>query len=63
MKHIKQFRYFGPSNPNNSPISVEEKISTNVLTGTQYFSQFMPITKIGIQTLPGTKFYLNDLSG
>lgn len=61
MKHIKQFRYYGPANANNSPISMEERISTNVLTSTQYFSQFTPITKIGIQTLPGTKFYLNDL--
>lgn len=64
MKYIKQFRYYGPANPNNYPpkdSSAGDGIETNALVGNTYFTNYTPITKIGLQTLPGTKFYLNDL--
>jgi hypothetical protein len=31
----------------------------NLYNGT-IFTNYLPITQIGIQTLPGTKFYLNE---
>lgn len=61
-KHIKQLRYYGPNNENNYPQNVEEGyIGINQLINEKFFAQYMPITQIGIQTMPGTKFYLNDI--
>ena len=62
MKHIKQFRYYGVDDERNFPSnSSDEMISTRALTDEDYFSSYAPIVKLGIQTLPSTKFYLNDL--
>ena len=56
-KKIKQFRYF-------SNINIENNYPSNIthgeLTSGEFFSQYMPITSLGIQALPGTKFELNN---
>lgn len=55
-KRVKQFRYFSPGDTtrnNPTDISAAGLISGNI------FKQTMPITDLGIQALPGTKFYLN----
>lgn len=55
-KRIMQFRYYGSNNSNNQPrdITIE-----NLFSGT-IFGGYAPFTQLGIQTLPGTRFYLND---
>lgn len=53
---VKQFRYFNSASEKNIP-SIEEndKWKTNLLAGA-----YESVIKLGIQTLPGTKFYLNN---
>lgn len=52
---IKQFRYYNEGNENNSP-AVGKAFYQNEVS----FSYYAPIQQVGIQTLPGTKFYLNQ---
>ena len=60
-KYIRQLRYYGDRDERNYPQSEDEGyISMNQLINPNFFAQYMPIVQIGIQTLPGTKFYLND---
>ena len=54
-RKIKQLRYYADGHPKNSGYTL----------GAQYcnetsFSYFAPIEQLGIQTLPGVKFYLNQ---
>lgn len=60
-RNFKQFRYYKDGSSKNIPanfskftIALEDFINSD--TGKSYF----PIYKLGIQTLPGVKFYLND---
>lgn len=55
-KHIMQFRYYANGDSNNQP----SNISTASLQDGTVFSKYLPFTQLGIQTLPGTRFYLND---
>lgn len=62
---IKQFRYYSDDSPLNKPAIFKGKIiSTNNYASNEpnnnIFSNYYPIYQLGIQTLPGTKFYLND---
>ena len=54
-KQITQFRYYKEGHTNNSPsgITVDQLIDGNAFKG-------MIITQLGIQTLPGVRFHLND---
>ena len=55
-KRIQQFRYYNPGDTTrNNP----SNISAAGLISGSIFKQAMPITDLGIQALPGTKFYLN----
>lgn len=69
MKRIKQFRYFGDDHARNYPIEVLGAdgetvevvgISKNNLYNGSIFTSCTPITQLGIQSLPGTTFYLNN---
>lgn len=56
-KQIKQFRYYNEKNiAKNYP---EGLTQLSLLTG-EAFGNYMPVSSISIQTLPGTKFYLNN---
>lgn len=55
-KHIMQFRYYDESNSNNQP----EDLKLSQLVDGKVFSKYLPFTQLGIQSLPGTRFYLND---
>ena len=62
-KQVKQFRYYGESlenQLNNFPL----KININNLSDGTIFQdeKVLPISQLGIQTLPGTKFFLNGNS-
>jgi hypothetical protein len=61
-KQIKQFRFYGIGHIDNYPNKLDEIIGFNSLFSGELFTKYMPITQIGIQSLPGTKFYLNDIS-
>lgn len=58
-KVIKQYRYYTDNNTtNNQPTNVTSQsyVSGKVFENDNCF----PILQLGIQTLPGTKFYLNN---
>ena len=65
---IKQFRYYEDGNannskqPNNAPLVDDsgDYINYNFYCNEMSFAKFAPIYQLGIQTLPGTKFYLNQ---
>lgn len=57
MKQIKQFRYYGQESKNNYP-TLSNFYGT--LTKGNLFASHGGITHLGIQGLPGTKFYLNN---
>ena len=55
-KQIKQFRYYEQNSNKNYP----NTISLSNLASGSIFSKYVPIIQLGIQSLPGTKFYLNN---
>lgn len=55
-KQLKQFRWYGKNDPRNVP-DVGDGV-TQYSTG-EVFEEYYPISQLGIQALPGTKFYLN----
>ena len=60
---VKQYRYYGENNEANNPISVASvNILKNAYISGKVFEspKCYPILQLGIQTLPGTKFYLNS---
>ena len=60
-KQLKQYRYYADGNANNQPGgAVSTPISFRNLTSGSIFANDMPITQLGIQALPGVKFYLNN---
>lgn len=58
-KKIKQFRYYGEGNSKNEPsgLSMRSLISGSAFTSP---TKYVPILQLGIQGLPGTKFYINN---
>lgn len=73
-KQIYQFRYYDDSNPLNSPLGATSKdwaAATTAQPSAKAFTDFgggdngialpskFSIIQLGIQTIPGTKFYLN----
>lgn len=60
-KQVKQFRYY--SEQNNGLVSnYPSNINKKGLVSGDVFTKYMPISKLGIQSIPGTKFYLNNSS-
>lgn len=56
-KRVKQFRFYNTKSPGqNNP----QNLTLRSLISGSAFSDYMPITQLGIQSLPGTKFYLNN---
>lgn len=54
-KQVKQFRFYQHNSNQNYPSDIQYR---NLISG-GIFSDYMPIIQLGIQSLPGTKFYLN----
>lgn len=66
---VKQFRYY---NDKSSEVSESKRNQPTTLDGTttlitsehyangDVFGKYFPVTQLGIQALPGTKFYLNE---
>ena len=64
-KKIKQFRYYGEGNDQNQPTQIALNNAPHTVTYVDYlngnvFASYYPIVQLGIQSLPGTKFYLNN---
>lgn len=55
-KYINQLRYYGDGHPKNSSLDINY---TKLRSGS-IFSSTLPITQLGIQTLPGVKVYINN---
>ena len=56
-KQVKQFRFYQQGSNKNYP---EKSINYRNLVSGSLFAPYMPIIQLGIQALPGTKFYLNN---
>ena len=55
-KRIKQFRFFGTADTaHNTP-----NTNFQTLVSGNLFADILPILQLGIQALPGTKFYVNS---
>lgn len=57
MVKITQFRYYNQNNSNNYPFTTWQEYCSDTS-----FKSYRPIHQFGIQTLPGTKIYLNQSS-
>ena len=55
-KHIMQFRYYEDNHTNNQPV----ELNAGQLVNGTVFAKYLPFTQLGIQALPGTRFFLND---
>ena len=55
-KQIKQFRFYNQKSTKNYPTTIT---MANLASGS-IFSNYMPVVQLGIQSLPGTEFYLNN---
>ena len=53
---IAQFRYYSDNNINNYP----KNWSWAIYCEAQAFKAYSPIMQLGIQTLPGTRLYINS---
>ena len=55
-KQIMQFRYYSDGHGNNQP----PNLTKDKLISGEAFQDIASITQLGIQTLPGVRFYLNN---
>ena len=58
-RKVQQIRYYGDNKADrdkNQPTN----LTGNRLRSGSAFSQYTPIKQLGIQTMPGVKFYLNN---
>lgn len=55
-KQVKQFRFYNYANEKNYP----KQLNHHNLVSGSIFQDYLPILQLGIQSLPGTKFYLNN---
>lgn len=57
-KRIMQFRYYDETNGNNQPSGINiDNLSSST---NSIFDGYKSITQLGIQALPGTRFFLNN---
>ena len=55
LQYIKQIVYCNNNSTKNSPRNL---VDTQLTSGT-IFSNYLPISQLGVQAPPGTKFYIN----
>lgn len=54
-RKVQQIRYYGDNDGKNQP----NNLTGNRLRSGSIFKDYTPMKQIGIQTMPGVKFYLN----
>ena len=59
MAKMAQFRYYSENSPNNSYPSADNQ-SYTIFCADTAFRAYAPIHQFGIQTLPGTKIFINQ---
>ena len=57
-RKVGQVRFYANQSTQNYP----ERLTTSQLRHGTAFSKYYPLVQLGIQTLPGTKFYINGYS-
>lgn len=57
-KQVRQFRFYSSSNTAGK--NYPSNISYYNLVSGSIFADYMPVIQLGVQALPGTKFYLNN---
>lgn len=60
VKRVMQFRYYSEKDGRNQPNAEGSKITLSNLQSGGIFEKYGNIIQLGIQTLPGIKFYLNN---
>lgn len=58
-RKVQQIRYYGDTKSDNDK-NQPEGLTGNRLRSGSVFNQYTPMKQIGIQTMPGVKFYLNN---
>lgn len=58
-KQVKQFRFYGLNNPKNSN-ELSDNTAIDLLVKNNIFNDYNEILQLGIQSLPGTEFQLNE---
>ena len=58
-RKVQQIRYYG-DHKSDSNKNQPANLTGNRLRSGSVFSQYTPMKQIGIQTMPGVKFYLNN---
>lgn len=58
-RKVQQIRYYG-DHKSDSDKNQPANLTGNRLRSGSIFSQYTPMKQIGIQTMPGVKFYLNN---
>ena len=58
-RKVQQIRYYGDNKVDNAK-NQPEGLTGNRLRPGSVFKQYTPMKQIGIQTMPGVKFYLNN---
>lgn len=57
-KVVKQYRYYNDNASRNQPLNLTQ---SELVEGSVFFTDDLKsIIQLGIQTLPGTKFYINN---
>lgn len=63
MRKLYQFRYYGPKDMVNAEvgnINQPSNVTRQDLQTGAFIADYVPIIQLGIQTMPGVKFYLNN---
>lgn len=58
-RKVQQIRYYGDNKSDNAK-NQPANLTGNRLRSGSVFSQYTPMKQIGIQSMPGVKFYLNN---
>lgn len=56
-KQVMQFRYYDKNNINNNPSYIDKE---SLVSGSIFENGYLPIIQLGVQSLPGTEFQLNN---
>lgn len=59
-KKLMQFRYYDIKNDEPNSKNYPQTITKGNLADGSIFRDFRPIIQLGIQTLPGTEFFINN---
>lgn len=60
-KRVMQFRFYSEHDDRNYPGSCDlQSLQSGSIFNSDNREKYVPIVQLGIQSLPGTKFYLNN---